>query len=45
VVHVGNGRTCQLDIDIMVVPSAAVTGHDQRVWIEIDAADKGCRRI
>ena len=43
--HVGNGRTCELDIDIVVVSFTAVRGHDQRVRIEIDAADKGERRI
>ena len=45
VMHVGNRRACELDIDIVVVPFAAVTRCDEGVWIEIDAADKGCRRI
>ncbi len=46
VLYIRNSWACKLDISIVVLPfTATVTRGNKGVWIEIDTADKGGRRI
>ena len=35
-----HGRTCDLDIDVVIVSFAVMARRDERVWIQIDTADE-----
>src|SRR5207253_2179679 len=38
VMNVHHGRTCKLQVNVMIVPFTAVARRDHRMWIEIDPA-------